>query len=90
MLDHEVYDLQSTEKREAREESHCAANGPKLVGKSNTHVLDDLVVSNRVKVDLDNVEGLVRFGYNLECIPVTDNFKVLYLRSLEFFIVDHQ
>ena len=84
MLEHKVYDLQSAEEGEACEESHGAANSPKLVGEGDAYVLDVLVIGRCVEVDLDNSEGLVRFWYSLELLPpvstaIIDNFKVAYL-----------
>ena len=84
MFYHKVDNLQSAEEREASKESHGATNCPKLVGKGDAYVSDNLVVCGCVKVDLDNSGGLVRFRYSLElifvaCTVIVDNFKAVYL-----------
>ena len=81
MFHYKVDNLQSAEEREASKESHGAANSPKLVGKGDAHVLDDLVVCGCVKVYLHNSEGLVRFRYNLELITISTlhDIVVFYL-----------
>ena len=79
-----VDNLQSAEERESSKESHGAANDSKLVGKGDTHVLDDLVVGGRVKVDLDDSERMVRLGCDFELVSVMaikSNYKTSYLRS---------
>ena len=83
MLEHKIDNLQSAEEGEASKESQGASNGPKLVGKGDAYISDDVVVGGCVEVDLDNMERLVRPTHYLELISISsvgmNDFKAVYL-----------
>ena len=54
--ENEIYDLDSTEDGEPSEEAHGASDQTELGLQSDLLVLLNLVVSGRVKVDLDHVQ----------------------------------